>query len=297
MTQQMLTKMNTPGIYEEELNLAQSFAVVLVCPTGYIHSLALLEIAETIYFALLNLGLDAILTDAYESPGRKNIILGGHLLKNAPDYFIPDDAIIYNFEQIVHDSSWIDDYYLHILRTHTVWDYSLNNINSLKLLGISDISYLPLGHVDQLSRIPTTLTKDIDILFYGSINSRREFILNNLKLLDLNVVSLFGVYGKERDNYIARSKIVVNIHFYESKIFEVARISYLLSNSVCVITETGLDPIENEYSNAVIFTEYNEMVSKCFELVHNPKECAKWRINGKEFMQKKLQENFLKGLL
>ena len=39
------------------------------------------------------------------------------------------------------------------------------------------------------------------------------------------------------------------------------------------------------------------MVSKCFELVHNPKECAKWRINGKEFMQKKLQENFLKGLL
>jgi len=108
--------MNTPEVYKEKLNSAQSFAVVLICPTGYIHSLALLEIAETIYFALLNLGLDAILTDAYESPGRKNIILGGHLLKNAPDYFIPEDAIIYNFEQIDHESLWIDDFYLNTLR-------------------------------------------------------------------------------------------------------------------------------------------------------------------------------------
>ena len=90
--------------------------MVLICPPGYIHSLALLEIAETINFALLNLGFDSILTDAHESLGRRNIILGGHLLNEASEYLVPEDAIIYNFEQIDLSSSWLETNYLNLLK-------------------------------------------------------------------------------------------------------------------------------------------------------------------------------------
>ena len=58
----------------------EKFAVTLVCPDGYIHSLALLEIAETINFALLNLGHDSILSTDLSAPHRRQIILGAHLL-------------------------------------------------------------------------------------------------------------------------------------------------------------------------------------------------------------------------
>ena len=202
----------------------KKFAVTLVYSEDYIHSLALLEIAETINYALINLGLDSILTTNLDFPDRIQIILGAHLLNNNLIKKINSTAVIYNFEQIDPESPWLSNDYLNILKTYTTWDYSINNIKQLNSLGIKNIKHLELGYVDQINRIVKQPIQDIDVLFYGSINPRREFILNELKKLGLNVVALFGVYGSARDEFIARSKLVLNIHFYNSKIFEIARI-------------------------------------------------------------------------
>jgi hypothetical protein len=275
----------------------EKFAVTLVCPEGYIHSLALLEIAETINFALLNLGHDSILSTNLSAPDRRQIILGAHLLDENTIEIINSNAIIYNFEQIDPASPWLNITYLKLLRNHLVWDYSIKNINILSTIGINKVQHLQLGYVNQISRIVKQPIQDIDVLFYGSINSRRELILNQLKNYGLNVVSLFGVYGRERDDFISRSKLVINIHFYESKIFEIARISYLLANEICVLSETGYDPIEKNYANALVFSPYDELIEKCIFLIKNKEIREQYCLQGKAIIQSSSQESMIAKLI
>src|SRR5580658_4511667 len=68
--------------------------------------------------------------------------------------------------------------------------------------------HVPLGYVPELRRIQASKVQNIDVLFYGSLNERRSRILQALKDSGVKVHSAFGVYGKERDALIARSKIV-----------------------------------------------------------------------------------------
>jgi hypothetical protein len=119
-----------------------------------------------------------------------------------------------------------------------------------------------------LTRIPTDQEKDIDVLFYGSVNERRARILDELKSRGLNVVSLFGVYGAERDQAIARAKIVLNHHHYKPNIFEIVRISYLLANKVCVVAEGDLDdPDVKPLNGGIELAPYDDLVERCVELV------------------------------
>ena len=277
--------------------LIEKFAVTLVCPEGYIHSFALLEIAETINFALLNLGHDCILSTNLSVPDRRQIVLGGHLLDENTVEIINSNAIIYNFEQIDPASPWLNITYLKLLRNNLVWDYSVNNIKILKALGVKNIKHLELGYVNQISRIKKTTPQEIDVLFYGSINTRREFILNELKEAGLNVVCLFGVYGSERDTFISRSKLIINIHFYDSKIFEIARISYLLANGICVLSESGHDPLEEYYTNALVFSPYERLVENCIFLVNNEEIREKYCNQGKAIIQSVSQERAIAQLI
>ena len=279
------------------MNSAKKYSVILVCPAGYIHSLALLEIAETIHYSLINLGIDSILTDSLDVTDRRQIILGAHLIKSNDIEWLKDDAIIYNFEQIDPNSPWLDQTYFSLLNKYKVWDYSLQNIQILKNMGVTNIHHSPLGYVHQMSRINSSNQKDIDILFYGSINQRRENIILSLKEHGVNIINLFGVYGQERDSFIARSKIVINIHFYESKIFEIARVSYLLANNVCVVSEEGPDPIEKMYSDAVVFSAYDQLVPTCLSLLNNEEKRIEISNNGRKIIESCNQMNYLAPLL
>ena len=104
--------------------------------------------------------------------------------------------------------------------------------------------HVPIGYVPALTRI-VAVPEDIDVLFYGAMTDRRRAILDKLRAKGFRVESLFGVYGAGRDAWIARSKIVINIHYSEqAKIFEIVRISYLLANRRAVVSERGTDPTE-----------------------------------------------------
>jgi hypothetical protein len=78
----------------------------------------------------------------------------------------------------------------------------------------------------ELSRIKIKVVKDIDVLFYGLINDRIAKILGDYKCSGLNIHTSFGIYEKDRDDLIARSKLVLNLHYYDSEIFEVVRVFY-----------------------------------------------------------------------
>ena len=280
----------------EPASSPQRYAVTLVCPEGYIHCLALMEIAETLHYALVNIGADSMLTDNLNEPGRRQIVLGAHLLSRFLMGPLKPDSIIYNFEQVDPDSPWLDESYLNLLRTHEVWDYSERNIALLRQQGVVNIQHLPLGYAAQMERIAPE-TQDIDVLFYGSINPRRQTVLDELKASGLNVMQVFGLYGPERDKLIARSKLVLNLHFYESRIFEIARVSYLLTNGICVVSEDGPDPVEQSYLGALAFAPYEDLASTCAALINAPETREAIARQGQLLMRAQPQEESIKPLL
>ena len=100
------------------------------------------------------------------------------------------------------------------------------------------------------------------------LSERRYAVLRDLHDRGLRVKWLSGVLGASRDAWIARSKIVLNVHYWEAKIFEIARVSYLLANRRAVVSERGADPtLERDLESGVAFADYDELVDRCVELL------------------------------
>jgi hypothetical protein len=245
------------------------FAVTIATQPGFVHSEAFREVAESVHHGLRALGHDSVLSDRTDLPGRRHIVFGSNLI-SAKNCRLPKDSILYNLEQIYDDSPWLTKDLIALFRRHTVWDYSLANIDALASYGIT-AHHVPIGYVPELTRIPPAPYRDIDVLFVGSIVERRLAVLQALHERGANVIPAFGVYGAERDELIARAKIVLNVHMYEAKVFEVVRVSYLLANRCFVVSETGADAgIENAFAGGVAFADYDRLVDTCLAYLRDP---------------------------
>ena len=212
---------------------------------------------------------------------KTNILIGNIVTNsNLPELLAGIKYIPYQFEQLSDTEGWYGKFssFRNIIQNASeIWDYSAKNIEFLKA-GNIHAKFLPLGYDKNLENIVNT-EKDIDVLFYGVINERRQQILHELQARGLNVKLLSDTYGRERDQYIARAKIVLNIHYFDMAIFESARIHYLLNNKVFVITEQSAD---NPYPKV-------DLVSvSCEQLVD---ECVK-RLDDWENSQKLAELNY-----
>lgn len=102
------------------------------------------------------------------------------------------------------------------------------------------------------------------------MNARRAEILNRIKEKGLIVKHIFGIYGPERDDYISRSKLVMNIHFYESQIQEIIRLFYLASNSIPILSENNsTTKQEAQWCDAIPSATYHNLVDECFHMIHS----------------------------
>lgn len=246
-----------------------NLSVLIVTPPNYPHSEAFRELAETIHFGLLALGHSSRIVTQVEQICGKAVVLGSNLLSEF-QIALPEDAILYNLEQISATSPWLTGSLIELFRRHQVWDYHPRNIEILERLGVSGVRHVPVGYVPELTRIPTE-AEDTDVLFYGSVNPRRAKILDALAEEGLKIERLFGVYGARRDQAIARARIVLNLHYYDAKLFEIVRISYLLSNRKFVISERGADPAEeHEYTTGILFADYEQLVERTLEALADP---------------------------
>ena len=275
--------------------------VCLIKPKNYIHYLALQELAELIHFSVLELGLKSQITFNYcdNNPSTKNIVLGAHLLNDNLIEDIPENTIIFNTEQIESITENWKKKILNLARKNIIfWDYSQYNLDYLsKTINIKG-KLFQIGYQKELNRINHNIDKNIDVLFYGSINTRREHIINKLKDRKINVKTLFGVYGKERDDLIAKSKLTLNMHMYDSKIFEIVRVFYLLSNSIPVLTEVESDTkFNNDFLDLICKSTYENIEKNIIYLLENDKKRIELGENGlnaiKKFPQIKFTEQIL----
>lgn len=271
------------------------FAVVIVSPPGYPHSRAFEEVQDALHFGLARAGFDSVREINRCPAGRTAIILGANLLGRNPR--LPADAILFNLEQIVAGSTWLTTDYVELLRGSRVWDYSERNAAALRHLGVTDVRVVPLGYVPELTRIPAA-AKDIDVLFYGSGNARRQAVLTALHEGGATVKAVFGAYGAERDALIARSRVVINIHFYEARILEIARVGYLLANRACVATEHSVDAdLEGELAGGLVVAPYEELAATCLRYLKDDAAREGVARRGFELFSRRDQAAFLASTL
>lgn len=153
-----------------------------------------------------------------------------------PDYKI----IIYQLEQLFDGSKWATQHvYNWLQRADEVWDYDLDNIEWLKKSGFSPI-FKPMEYCNDLCDITHT-DKDVDVLFYGYPTDRRMKFMQywmGKSCYKYTTAFITGVQGDKLKEWIARSKIILNIHaFPEDSRQEQVRLFYPVINGCCVVSE------------------------------------------------------------
>ena len=189
------------------------------------------------------------------------IVLGAHAAALTGEK-IPEGSIIYNMEPLYDGCRSFSIGYQDILRAYPVLDYQQKNVEYLRTLGV-DAVHMPYGFHEGLRRASRAV-KDIDVLFFGSVNPRREPVLEALAQSGMNAHVVQGLYGAELDALVARAKIHVNIHYCESHPLEVVRLNYLMANGEFVISERGWDAEDNaRYAHGLVFSAYEDIVENC----------------------------------
>jgi len=218
-----------------------SYRICLAWPENNPHAACFREIGLLLVSTLKSLGCTCDLALNQLDPNRINIILGYHLFR-FEESFKNSRYIPYQFEQLDSREFPFNSNMESILK-HAVetWDYSTKNMAFLNRRGIHAKLLLPGYHrnLELIKRSPLP-NREIDILFYGSIGERRKHILDELSR-HCTVKVLFGVYGEKRDDWIGKSKIILNVHHYSQQLFEAVRVSYLLNNGCVVISEDSDD--------------------------------------------------------
>ena len=127
------------------------------------------------------------------------------------------------------------EYFRFLKEADEVWDYDQQNIDVLKKIR-PDIK---LHILKPYKEWPKEHEKDIDILFYGTMNEHRKKLLDVLsKKYNIKIIKTWN--GDELDSYILRSKILLNIHYYyECSMQEQARMIRWIGAPCRIISETS----------------------------------------------------------
>jgi hypothetical protein len=259
-----------------------------------ISSHALGDLSRALQEALQELGFNAFYADKMVAHDATNIFLDSSLLHDWS--IVPPDSILYNLEQLESGSRLVTDTYLEAISRHQVWDYSRKNIAFLRERGIA-AHYVPIGFASSLVRPRVQTPQDIDILFYGCLNERRSAVIEELKTF-ANVVALTGVYGDDLFNLISRSKIVLNLHFYDSSIFEAVRVSYLLANRKAVVSEVNANTdIPGHYVGSVCAAPYELIPKVCRQLLENESQRHYFEEIGNKIFTQFPQSQFISSYL
>jgi hypothetical protein len=152
-----------------------------------------------------------------------------------------------------------------------------------------------IGYVPELRRIVSVPQPDLDVLFIGSANQRRRAILQQLESAGIRLHATSNAYGAERDALIARAKIVLNLHYYHTGLFEAVRVSYLLTNSKAVVSEPS--PDIGHFAEAVAVFPHQNLAAGCLQLLADDTRRRKLEATGFQHFSQRQESLILKRAL
>jgi len=217
--------------------------ILIIRPRGYVHAEAFRESAELLHFFLASNSFNAEIQEVAPGdiktldPLTPKIIFGAHL----DSEISPSSShVIVNLEQLSRPSTPAS--YLTLLRHSWFLDYSISHVET-ELASNNDncLGFLGLTGGQLVGSNSAITAKTDELLFFGSITSRREAAIQKLRKEGLAVRVISGIYGPELWPWLSRCKAVINIHAYDSCTpFESVRLSSLLANGIPVISEKSI---------------------------------------------------------
>jgi hypothetical protein len=88
------------------------------------------------------------------------------------------------------------------------------------------------------------------------------------------------------------------MHYHESKVFEVVRVSYLQANRRFVVSERGCDPAEDiAFAAGIVFADYGDLVEACASYLRQAEERERIAREGFELMTKRDMSEYLRQVL
>lgn len=247
------------------------------------------EVIDTVAWGLRELGHEVTYTINKFELGSTNIIFGAQVLPIEFLEKLPEDSIVYNFEQRQdYTPAQLNEEQRRYGNRFQIWDYSPQNIGTWNSIGITSVKTVPIGYAPILNRIEKPAHQDIDVLLYGVAGEARLNAFYLLSRAGMSAVFVSGLYGDARDSLISRSKIVLNISFHQTcPIFEVVRVSYLLSNKKAVVAI--LEPntlVPAGIDSCVKFTSLETIVDDCRFLLDNDSARTDLENSGFDFFSK-----------
>ena len=219
-----------------------------------------------------------------------NVVLGGQLLQEHDIERFAPETIFYNLEQLAGIPAQALKPVLRAIAARCrVWDYSERNMEIWQSLNPAQPpTVVPIGFAPILQRIAKR-DEDIDVLFYGLPSARRLTVYQEACVLGLKCVFACGLYGPSRDDLIARSKLVLNINMYDhARIFEIVRVSYLLSNGKAVVSDDYADThIELDLRDAVRFAKLEDVPQTCADLIADDNARRQLESRGREIFARR----------
>ena len=249
---------------------AKRFVLVLLPPKHRQHMRVFEEIAEVVAGGLHALGYSTTTREREFLEGERHVVFAPHLLQPKHAAVLPSSSILYNFEPLHPLRENLMTLIADFAPRFTLWDYSAANVEMLRAQNRgSKVQHVPFGYTPALTRVTGAPDQDIDVLFYGSLNERRERALDAIRARGLGGVAARDVYGSERDALIARAKVVLNVHYYDdARNFESPRIVDLLANRKAVVTERkdGV-AIDADLAPLIVTAPYEALAEACWQLV------------------------------
>ena len=209
----------------------------IVQPLGYLHSLGFLDQARFFRHQFRRMGAEVTLAKNRLRHDAVNFVFGAHLGFDA-ELRARYTCIFVNLEQLGLGGAQVSGAYLELLGKSAVVDYDASNVSAYTA-HVDDVPLISFAHAPYLeSDVQAIEDRPIDVLFFGSVNARRERLIQQVESSGRQVTLLGApLYGPERDELIKQAKAVFNCHYYDTARFEQARAFQCLSLGTPVISE------------------------------------------------------------
>jgi SAM-dependent methyltransferase len=231
--------------------------LAIMQPAGYVHSLGLLDQARYFRHQFRRMGAEVTISKNRLREDAVNFVFGAHL--GFPTDWLRRHACIFvNLEQLGQGGANLPAEYMSLLQRSAVVDYDAENV-AVYATDPADVPIVPFLHAPYLDDGQTLPLEErpIDLLFFGSMNPRRQAYIAAVEASGLQVATFdHALYGPERDQFIRQAKAVLNCHHYASSRFEQARAFHCLSLGTPVISErTAATRAPAAYDEAVFWLD------------------------------------------
>ena len=199
---------------------------------------------------------DSLIVKAEKDKNLYLLFVGTITLLNENITYLPSNKyIIYQIEQLNQNKYYynkLNQNMIHLMLTsYAIYDYSIVNLDYypdfLKSSIQVFIPYIPFfkNNLENLENFESGLREDNkkNILFIGTLNTRRTNILNNLKNhivsqnLQYNLLIFQKLFNNELKELLKTCSYVLNLHYYDNAILEVFRFEDVIPYNVKILSE------------------------------------------------------------